>query len=116
MNLDGRLGLQALQKHTRESPVQRHAIDSLFESAAAVFGDRTIGIVLSGLDGDGTAGLTAIEEVDGVGIVQDPEEASEPELPVNALRHDQSALRGATGSDADPAGDARPLEPPAPRG
>jgi chemotaxis response regulator CheB len=46
-----------------------------------------IGVVLSGCDGDGTAGLKAIEEADGIGVVQDPDEAAIAEMPEHALLH-----------------------------
>jgi two-component system chemotaxis response regulator CheB len=60
-----------------EAPVaySRPSIDVLFESAADVFGERLIGIVLTGANHDGTRGLARIKEVGGYTVVQDPASA-----------------------------------------
>jgi two-component system chemotaxis response regulator CheB len=63
----------------------RPAIDPLFRSAAQVYGPATIGVILTGNLGDGTAGLRALKQLGGITIVQD--EARFPELPTNAARH-----------------------------
>jgi two-component system chemotaxis response regulator CheB len=60
----------------------------LFESAAEVYGDRVIGVVLTGGDSDGTAGLRAIHAAGGVAVIQDPGEATDPSMPDSALRDD----------------------------
>jgi two-component system chemotaxis response regulator CheB len=63
----------------------RPAIDPLFRSAAASFGNRTIGILLTGYLDDGTAGLITIQRCKGITIIQDPADADYPDMPKNAL-------------------------------
>jgi len=65
----------------------RPAIDPLFRSAASVFLENTIGVVLSGYLDDGTVGLQAIEACGGTAIVQDPIEAEALDMPASALEH-----------------------------
>jgi two-component system, chemotaxis family, protein-glutamate methylesterase/glutaminase len=64
----------------------RPAIDVLFESAARAYGERTVGILLTGANADGAAGLAAIEAVGGLAIVQDPSTAAASEMPTAGLR------------------------------
>lgn len=63
----------------------RPAIDPLFRSAAIVFGNRAVGILLTGYLDDGTSGMTAINKCGGVCIVQDPKDAEYPDMPKNVL-------------------------------
>ncbi len=64
----------------------RPSIDVLFESAAPVYRDRLIGIILTGAGTDGCAGLKAVKEHGGLTIVQDPKTAEVDFLPKSALQ------------------------------
>lgn len=61
------------------------SIDVLFESAADVFGQNLVGIVLSGANDDGARGLAAIRQGGGRALVQAPEDATSAEMPRAAL-------------------------------
>jgi two-component system chemotaxis response regulator CheB len=64
----------------------RPAIDPLFRTAAAAYGPRVIGVILSGGQGDGVIGLSQIKRKGGVVIAQDPRFADSPGMPENAIR------------------------------
>jgi two-component system chemotaxis response regulator CheB len=66
----------------------RPSINRLFAAAAVVYGPRVIGIVLSGDESDGAQGMRDIVAAGGVTIVQDPEDASAPQLPKHVIRND----------------------------
>ncbi|MFY9153280.1 MAG: chemotaxis protein CheB, partial [Prolixibacteraceae bacterium] len=61
------------------------SIDVLFESAADTFGDKTIGIILTGSSTDGALGLAAIKNSGGLAIVQEPSTAESNVLPKSAI-------------------------------
>jgi two-component system, chemotaxis family, protein-glutamate methylesterase/glutaminase len=63
----------------------RPSIDVLFRSAAASYREHAIGIVLTGFLNDGTAGMWAIKQNGGHCIVQDPNEAEYPDMPLSVL-------------------------------
>ena len=63
----------------------RPSIDVLFRSAAASHGEKSIGIILTGFLNDGTAGMMAIKQSGGHCIVQDPNEAEYPDMPLSVL-------------------------------
>src|SRR5207248_4052068 len=62
----------------------RPAINPLFRSAAATYGPQVIGVILTGMLDDGTAGLWAIKECGGLAIAQDPASATFSEMPQSA--------------------------------
>lgn len=72
---------------SREAPrhYSRPSIDFLFESAADVYRERLVGILLTGANEDGAAGLAKIQRLGGLSIVQNPAEAQIPTMPEAAL-------------------------------
>ncbi len=64
----------------------RPAIDPLFRSAAKSYGQRVIGVILTGALDDGSQGLRIIKQCGGKALVQSPEEAHADSMPLNALR------------------------------
>jgi two-component system chemotaxis response regulator CheB len=65
----------------------RPAADALFRSAAVEFDSQVVGVVLTGMLHDGTAGLDFIKRCGGTAVVQDPTDAEFPSMPESALRH-----------------------------
>lgn len=68
-------------KHNRYRP----AIDLLFRTAARNYGERVVGVVLTGFLDDGSSGLLAIENAGGITVVQDPDDAEVASMPRSAL-------------------------------
>lgn len=71
-----------------DAPVRwsRPSIDVLFESAADAYGDRTVGVVLTGANSDGTRGLRRIVDAGGQAVIQDPATAEVRVMPESARR------------------------------
>lgn len=76
----------AVKKGPKENRF-RPSIDALFRSAAYVYGQRAIGVVLSGALDDGTSGLWSIKRLGGISIVQQPNQASFETMPRTALEN-----------------------------
>jgi two-component system chemotaxis response regulator CheB len=77
--------------HLSDGPKVRYsrpAADRLFETAAEVFGDRVVSLILSGGDSDGTDGANAVIEAGGLSMVQQPEDALVPSMPINVIQKD----------------------------
>jgi two-component system chemotaxis response regulator CheB len=70
-----------------ESPVAyaRPSIDVLFESAAEVYRERIVGVILTGANRDGARGLAKIKSFGGLTVVQDPQSAAAPSMPEAAI-------------------------------
>ena len=65
----------------------RPSIDVLFRTAAKTHGARVIGVVLSGYQDCGTAGLLSIKARGGLAVVQDPRDARVGEMPRASIEH-----------------------------
>ena len=70
----------------------RPSIDVLFESAAIAYKRSLVGVVLTGANKDGAAGLLAIKKQGGLTIAQSPEEAEYPYMPQAAIDKGGAAL------------------------
>lgn len=80
--LDGRL---SNSNGPREN-LFRPSIDVLFRSAAVAYGNRCVGILLSGRLNDGTVGLEAIKRCGGETIIQNPKTAEFSGMPLTAQK------------------------------
>ncbi|AFY58076.1 PAS domain S-box [Rivularia sp. PCC 7116] len=76
---DGQL---RLQKRNRSFG---YPVNKFFKSAAQDWGEKVVGIVLSGTGNDGTEGLKAISQWGGIGLVQSPETAQFNSMPSSAI-------------------------------
>lgn len=63
----------------------RPALNAMFRSAAVTFGPQAVGVLLSGVLDDGVLGLTAIRSRGGRTVVQSPDDALFPTMPMNAV-------------------------------
>ncbi|TJZ54748.1 PAS domain S-box protein [Sphingobacterium olei] len=60
-------------------------INIFFNSLATDWGGKAIGVILSGLGKDGSAGLVAIKEAGGMVIARNPETSEFPSMPSSAI-------------------------------
>ena len=63
----------------------RPSIDLLFDSVAVNFGDRSVGVILSGTGRDGASGVRAIKAAGGVTMAEDPSKAEFSAMPYAAV-------------------------------
>lgn len=70
----------------------RPSIDVFLETAAATYGEEMIGVVLSGANADGAAGLRTVKQYGGLAMAQDPATAPHPLMPLEAIRAAQPPL------------------------
>jgi len=77
----------SVEVNLTHSPPERTSINMLMSSMAEVLRDRSIGVVLSGLGDDGSAGLQEIKKTGGTSIVQHPANCLYKEMAEQAMKH-----------------------------
>ena len=78
---DGHLVLHELNS----TPGDPKTIDIFFRTLAMAHQEKAVGVILSGMGSDGTAGLACIKEQGGVTLVQSPADAEQPSMPQSAI-------------------------------
>jgi two-component system CheB/CheR fusion protein len=71
--------------HRDKTKGANFAINHFFESLSKVHGDAAIGVVLTGMDSDGAAGLEVLKKRGGITFAQKEETAKEPSMPREAI-------------------------------
>jgi two-component system chemotaxis response regulator CheB len=71
-----------------DAPVRysRPSIDVALSSTADAYGHRAVGVILTGANNDGAAGLRQIADRGGLAVIQDPDDAEAKPMPHAALR------------------------------
>ena len=77
---DGHVEVQ--EDHTKRPTRSKPSIDVLLSSAAGVYGDRLIAVILTGSGSDGAIGAVEVKNAGGTVIVQDPQTARYPSMPL----------------------------------
>ena len=67
----------------------RPSVDCLFVSAAGAFSNRVVGVLLTGGGSDGAQGLANISSSGGLTLVQQPQEALHPTMPLSGIKEDR---------------------------
>lgn len=76
---DHAVAVRAEAGRTRPVP----SIDRLLETAAEVFGEQLIAVILTGLGSDGADGARRVKELGGTVVIQNPQTATHPEMPLS---------------------------------
>jgi two-component system chemotaxis response regulator CheB len=63
----------------------RPSIDVLFDSAADVYADRLVAVILTGANEDGAYGIRRVRRRGGMTVAQDPRDAAKAEMPAAAV-------------------------------
>jgi two-component system, chemotaxis family, protein-glutamate methylesterase/glutaminase len=71
--------------HSQLVHFSRPSIDLMFESVAGMYGSRSIGVILSGSNRDGSVGIRTIKEAGGTTIAQEPTTAHFATMPQAAI-------------------------------
>jgi chemotaxis response regulator CheB len=80
------VGPGVLRLESPAKPRPPRSVDVLFQSAAKTYRERVVGVLLSGMMHDGTAGSWEIRRLGGVTIAQDPNEAAYASMPQKAMQ------------------------------
>ena len=75
------------QPYLRVEEKAKRPLDALFASAATIFQQNTIGVLLTGIGDDGAEGLSAIRKASGVALAQAAKTCVYPNLIENALMY-----------------------------
>src|ERR687887_1889663 len=71
----------AISLRPRDGGRSMPSVDLLLTTAAPVFGENLIAVILTGAGSDGAAGARAVKEAGGMGVIQNPHTAQFPAMP-----------------------------------
>ena len=81
-DLDVEINNHAVSVATDANLAPKPSVDRLLETASRVFADSLIAVILTGTGSDGAAGAQAVKAIGGTVIVQNPETATFPGMPL----------------------------------
>lgn len=79
---DGRFALNIDERVQYSRP----SIDVLFETAASAWGSGALAVLMTGANADGATGAASIRKVGGTVVIEDPQTAAMPAMPLAALQ------------------------------
>jgi len=98
MTLSQTKNSQLIVTYSENTNAPQPSVDDIFTFLAQFSGAKTIGVLLSGSGHDGVKGLKAICDVDGITLVQSPDEAEFKSMPQSAIDanvvHESLSLHG----------------------